>query len=264
MLHLDDQTETLHIYVAREEIPPPLPLLPIILSALTLFALLVLCLLSSNGQPDIPVIIRVPAVFPPIQNFRISVPVIPTGRKTFPATCAHGLLTITNGTVISQTIPAGFTIDGVATDSAVFVPAGSAIGYGITAAEAHALTCGKSGNYPAYTLNYTLGAGVYIRNLTSFQGGKDSYAVALQLPKDRQTALDKARNILFKQRGIGYLVQPCQEKIKAGVQLSVAWTCQFYTYNVSPLVHILHARLTEKTVIVDGYIVERPRPFVGK
>jgi len=263
MQTVDEKPETIHLYVLPEETPKP-SVLPILLSALTLSLLLICCTLAPYRQLELPVTIRVPAVFLPIRNFGISVAIIPTGKKTYPATCAHGLLTITNGTVISQTIPAGFTFDGVATDSTVFVPAGSANGFGVTAVVAHAVTCGKSGNYSAYALNYTLGAGVYIRNLTSFHGGKDAYTVPLQLPQDRQTALDQARNNLFRQKGTGELVQPCQETIKAGSTLFVTWTCQFFTYSISPQVHVTHIKLSDKTVIVDGFIVERPRPFTGK
>jgi hypothetical protein len=52
--------------------------------------------------------------------------VIPTGVKVYSATTAHGTLTITNGSVISQTIPQGFRLNNVVTDTAAFVPAGSA------------------------------------------------------------------------------------------------------------------------------------------
>src|SRR5450755_1233388 len=49
-------------------------------------------------------------VFP--LTFRGSAPVIPTGIKTYPAIAATGTLTITNGSVVSQTFPAGMIFTG--------------------------------------------------------------------------------------------------------------------------------------------------------
>ena len=147
--------------------------------------------------------LRVPAVFLPIQNFGISVPIIPTGKKTYPATFASGTLTLTNGSVISQELPKGLiftTFNGIEVipDYSVFIPAGSANGYGYAIVSAHALISGKSGNIPAYGINRVEGTSIYIRNLTSFHGGKDSYTIPLQLPQDRQTALDQAQTNLTK------------------------------------------------------------------
>ena len=65
----------------------------------------------------------------------------------------------------------------VVTDRAVFVPAGNANGYGYATVSAHALLSGKAGNIPAYTINQVEGSSVFIRNLTAFHGGRDSYSV---------------------------------------------------------------------------------------
>ena len=128
----DEPIETLHVYVVREAAPKP-SLLPIVLSVLALLILVSASVLSPAQQPVTRTVIRVPAVLLPMRTFIARVPVIPTGIKTYPATIAHGVLTITNGSVISQTLPPGFifiTRSGVsiATDAAVFVPAGNANG----------------------------------------------------------------------------------------------------------------------------------------
>src|SRR5258708_22198170 len=132
MYHGDDEpTEVLHIYVVREAVPPPL--LPIVLSVLALSVFVTFGALSPNQQPVTRAVIRVPAVPLTIKTFIAQTPVIPTGVRTYPATAAHGVLTITNGSVISQTLPAGFifiTNSGVScgTDHGAFVPTGSASG----------------------------------------------------------------------------------------------------------------------------------------
>ena len=61
--------------------------------------------------------LTVPAQFLPLKVFRAEAPIIPTGIKTYPATYAHGFLTFSNGSIIGQSVPAGFTIDNVATEA---------------------------------------------------------------------------------------------------------------------------------------------------
>src|SRR5260221_606825 len=179
------------------------------------------------------VIIRVPAVPLAVKTFTAQTPVIPTGVHTYPATAAHGVLTITNGSVISQTLPAGLTFISssgvsVVTDQAVFVPAGNANGYGYAAVAAHALTSGKVGNIPALAVDTVEGSSVYIRNIVAFQGGSDAYSIKIVTAQDRQTALMKARNALtIKSAGLHY---PCVES--SGDAVRVTWRCQFVTYHI--------------------------------
>jgi hypothetical protein len=270
MQTVDEKPETIHLYVVREETPKP-PVFPVLLSALTLSLLLIYCVLAPYRQPELRVVIRVPAVFLPLQTLVTSVKIVPTGKKTYPATFGWGILTLTNGSVISQTLPAGLIFTGnqgntqVITDFPVFVPAGSASGFGFATVQAHALISGRSGNIPALSIDRVEGTSVYIRNLTSFQGGQDSYTVTLQLPIDRQTALGEARSILGENLGQSkaILAYPCKEVISGVVQLVVQWACQFYSYSVSPTVQVTRVKLSGKTVIVDGFIVERPI-FTGK
>src|SRR6266487_159132 len=269
MQTVDEKPETIHLYVVREKEPKP-PLLPILLSVLTLSLLLIYCVLAPYRQPELPVTLRVPAVFLPLQTFTTSVAIIPTGKKTYPATTAHGLLTITNGSVISQELPKGLIFTGrtgieVVTDTAVFVPTGSANGYGFATVKAHVSISGKIGNIPSYAIDTIVGTSLYIRNLTSFYGGKDAYTIPLQLPKARQKALDQVRTTLAQSvQKKALLAYPCREVMSGVVKLVVQWTCQFFSYSVSPIVHVTHVKLLGKTVIVDGFIVVRPRPFTGK
>src|SRR6266566_9176837 len=208
MQTVDERPETIHLYVVREKEPTP-SVLPIVLSALSLAVLFIFCALIPYQQPVTRAVIRVPAVLLPIRTFTATVAIIPTGVNVYPATTAHGILTITNGSVIAQTIQQGFRLGNVVTDWPVFVPAGSANGYGYAAVAAHALMAGKAGNIPAYAIHQVVGSSVYVRNLAAFHGGRDSYSVKIVTTQDKQTALMTARNILaLKINGLHY---PCNE-----------------------------------------------------
>src|SRR5260370_5468072 len=116
MFDVDDEPiETLHIYLERERPPRP-SLLPIFLSVLALSILVAFGVLSPTQQPVTRTTLRVPAVPLAVKTFTATAPVIPTGIKIYPATISHGWITFTNGSIIGQDIPAGFAIDGVATD----------------------------------------------------------------------------------------------------------------------------------------------------
>jgi hypothetical protein len=255
MYQVDEKPETIHLYVVREQEPRP-PILPLILSVL--FSLLITFgVITPYRQPVIRAAIRVPAVPLGIRSFRVSVAIIPTGVKTYPATPAHGMLTITNGSIIGQTIPAGFTIQDVATDKAVYVPPGNANGYGYATVPAHALMSGTSGNLPPLTINQVIGSSVYIRNLSAFQGGRDSYSVKFVTDQDKQQALIQARELLTLQ--INGLHYPCSESyLQTAFVNTVTWRCQIVTYSVPSYMHVLSVRLEGKNLVVD--VVFTPPP----
>lgn len=259
MFDVDDEPiETLHIYLEREQPPRP-SLLPIFLSVVALLLLVAISALTPNQQPVTWAVIRVPAVLLPVRNFSVSVPVIPTGEKTYPATTAHGTLTITNGSVISQTLPTGLTFIStsgvsVTTDTAVFVPAGSANGYGYATVEAHALVSGKAGNIPALAVNTVEGSSVYIRNVAAFQGGRDAYSVKLVTAQDRQTALVKAReHLAVATTGLHY---PCFETMRGAVV--VTWRCRFLTYHLPVYMHVTGVKIIGKNLLVTIWFVAKP------
>lgn len=262
MLTVDDGKETIHLYVVREEAGRP-SLLPPVLSVLALLALLTIGVLSPYQQPVMRVSLRVPAVLLPLKTFQATVTVIPTGSKTYPATTAQGRLTITNGSIIAQIIPEGFLVAGAVTERAVFVPAGSANGFGVATVAAQAVVKGKAGNLPALAVNQVIGTSTYIRNLTAFAGGQDAYAVPVQLPQDRQIAVERARATLFAQlRGLHY---PCREVVNnqpAVVKLTL--TCQFVTYQVPVFLHVTSVRFFGKQLLVNAIFVARPLRFWTK
>lgn len=268
---IGEKPETIHLYVVREEIPRPSPF-PIILSVLALSILVVVGVAFPYRQPEERLTIRIPAVFLPLQVFTTSVTIVPTGIKTYPATHAHGTLTLTNGSVIEATLPKGILFTGtdgieVVTDTSVFIPAGSAVGYGVASVSAHTLVSGKAGNIPQYDINKVEGSSIYIRNLTAFTGGNNSYSVKVETPQDRQTALDSARATLASQvaKIQAYLAIPCNETTqeKKGM-LGLSWTCQFVTYSVPSYMKVTHVRLVGKHLFVDVVFVPRQRIFTVK
>jgi len=262
MQTVDERPETIHLYVVKEaDIRPPL--YPIVLSVVALLTLVAFCVLTPYQQPVTRAVIRVPAVLLPPRTFTAQVAIIPTGVKSYPATTAHGVLTITNGSVIGQSIPSGFTIQDVVTDNAVYVPGGSANGYGWAQVSAHALISGYNGNLPPYSINSVIGSSVFIRNLSAFTGGRDSYSVKLITKQDKQTAEITAYNLLAIQlTGLHY---PCTENIFASTRIMiVTWRCQFVTYSLPSYMHISSIRILGKNLLISVWFVPRPVRYWAK
>jgi hypothetical protein len=256
----DEPTETLHIYVVREADAAPQPsLIPAFLFVGTLCLVIAISVLIPYQPPVMRTVIRGPAVLLPLKTFVAQVPVMPTGVHTYPATTAHGTLTITNGSVISQTLPAGLIFIGsrgisVVTNRAVFVPAGSANGYGFATVAAHTLLPGSSGNIPAYAINQVEGSSVYIRNLSAFRGGHNRYAVRFATAHDKLTALLTARQALtMRSTGLHY---PCAERITGAVR--VTWRCQFVTYHIPAFYHVTGVKISGKYLLLAVWLVARP------
>src|SRR2546423_87592 len=139
---VDDPIETVHLYVVREEPKQPYTVMPLIAACLCLLAIVGLTVYSGAHPAYEYQTLTLPAQLLPPQTFTATQEIIPTGVKTYSATMAHGILTITNGSVISQTIPQGFRAENVITDAAIYVPPGNADGYGVATVSAHALISG--------------------------------------------------------------------------------------------------------------------------
>jgi hypothetical protein len=256
MLHVDDQPETLHIYVVRDEAPKP-QFFPIVLSVLALASIVALSVAFPYQQPVTRSTIRVPAVPLGIRTFTANIVVVPTGLKKFPATTAYGVLTITNGSIIGQSIPAGFTIQGVVTDTAVYVPPGNANGYGWATVSAHALASGVAGNIPTLSVNQVIGSSVYVRNLSAFSGGRNAYSVKFITSNDRSNALSKIRNKFISK--ITALHYPCQENHFADSHIMrVSWRCQFLTYQLPAFMHVTGIKIIGKNLLLTVWFVPRP------
>jgi hypothetical protein len=259
MQTVDEQPETIHVYVVREREPKP-SIFPIVLSALSLIVLLVFCVLVPYQQPVTRAVIRVPAVPLGVKTFTAQAQVIPTGIKTYPATIAHGVLTITNGSIIGQSIPAGFVIQGVVTDYAVYVPGGNANGYGCAIVTAHALISGKGGNLAILAINQVIGSSVYVRNLSAFYGGRDSYSVKYVTSQNRQDALNHARQTVAMQ--INGLHYPCREAyLYKQAHITINWRCQFLTYHIPSYMHVSNVQLIGTNFLLSVWYIEHPKHF---
>ncbi|HEY6540228.1 MAG TPA: hypothetical protein VIZ18_04785 [Ktedonobacteraceae bacterium] len=253
--------ETIHLYVVRERPARP-RYAPIVLSLFTLSLLIVLGVATPYQQPVVRAAIRVPAVPLGMRSFSASVAIVPTGVKTYPATYAHGVLTFTNGSVIGQNIPKGFTIMAsngilVMTDAAIYVPAATATSFGIVAVSARLDR--DSVNLPAYSVSLVIGTSLFVRNLSAFTGGHKAYSVKYVTQQDRQIALLQARNkIAAMLSGFHY---PCSESLRSAAILEVTWRCQFLTFSVPSYMHVSTVQLIRAQVIVHVWFVEHPKPI---
>ena len=266
----DKPIETVHVYVVREGQQRP-SLAPVIIPCFVLFFLIAIGVLIPYQPPLQRATLRVPAVPLPLKTLRVSEPVTATGIKTAPATQAQGTLTIANGSVIAQELPKGLLFFGksgveVATDAAVFVPAGSATGFGIADVPAHATAGGKAGDIPALDIDSVEGSSVYIRNLRPFTGGQDTYLVKFVTPQDRQTALMAARAYLTARvtRIKAILEHPCSESASFGRMLRVTWVCRFAVYPNLLGFRVTGVRIAGEVLLVDVVFAARPRLFPGK
>ena len=256
----EDELETIHLYVVREEGKRPYTAFPLLCACLCLVSVAVIIWYSALHPAYEQKRLTVPAILLPLKIFTAAVPIIPTGVKTYPAMYAHGVLTITNGSAISQQLLAGLIFSSkqgfeVTTDSSVFVPAGSAEGFGMSMVSAHLLTSGI--NMSTLSVDQVLGTSLYIRNLSPFMGGRPAYSVKVVTSKDRNAATSKARAVIASQViGLHY---PCREDHFANSnKMIITWHCQFATYKVPSYMRVTAAHLSGKSFFVDVVFVPRP------
>src|SRR5438270_1856771 len=107
MQAVENEVETVHLYVVREHEKKPYTLLPLLCALVCLLGIVAVTLYSAQHPYYEHERLTVPATLLPLKVFRAEAPIIPTGVKTYPATTAHGTLMITNGSVVSQELPAG-------------------------------------------------------------------------------------------------------------------------------------------------------------
>ncbi len=222
-----------------------------------------LCLFS--GTPAYTVqTLTVPAIFLPPQTVSVQVALTPTGHTLYPATEAHGILTIFNGSIFTQALPQGFVLTGtngieVETDRAVTIPPGNPPDYGMATVRAHTLRAGKSANLAAGQIDAVYGSSLYLKNLTAFQGGHDAYSTSYVTSQDKAAALARARMQLRAKQPAGLLAAPCAETVsQAGMTLLVRWTCLPVTYRAPATGRVLSARLVGKWVLLRVQSVVLP------
>ncbi|HVB21921.1 MAG TPA: hypothetical protein VNG51_08255, partial [Ktedonobacteraceae bacterium] len=89
----------------------------------------------------------------------------------------------------------------------------------------------------------------------------DAYSITIQLPKDRQTALDKARSLVAAQKAqiSAILASPCGEIVNnqpAVIKLIV--NCRFAVYHVPSYMRVIAVKLSGKNFLVDVSFMPRP------
>src|SRR6266851_1588252 len=266
MQAVDDEMETIHLYVVRGEEKRPYTAFPLFCAFLCLVSIIVVTWYSALHPYYEYERLTVPAAFLPLKVFIADAPIIPTGVKNYPATYAYGTLTLTNGSVLSETLPSGIIFNGtngveVQTTEAVFIPAGSASGYGVATVAARAVQAGKQGNILTLSINAVYGTALYIRNLSPYTGGMNAYSVRVQLPKDRETAISAARALVASQKAqaLAYLAKPCTEnQFRYVSKMVVSLACQFATYKVPSYMRVTVAHLVGDSFFVDVVFVPRP------
>lgn len=200
--------------------------------------------------------LSVPAVFLPVQTITVSVPITATGVKTYPATQAQGVLTITNGGSLTESLQAGFlltTSSGVevATDQSVIIPPGNGASYGMATVSAHAVVAGSSGNIPADSIDRTYGTDIFIKNTSAFTGGTDASSVHYITNRDVQAALASAQVRIAAKKPLGLLLKPCAETTsQQTISVSVTLNCQPITYHAPAGMQIVGVRVQGTQVVL--------------
>ncbi len=256
----EEHIERLYLYVVRDDEQPPVVLLPLALSVLSLLLVIAGGVLFPYRSPLVRHTVTVPAILLPLRTFTATAQVFPTGVQTFPATHATGTLTITNGSILAQHLPAGMIVSAatgieVVTTTSVDVPASDGVSFGVASVRAQAVTPGASGNLAPLAIDAVYGTSLYLRNIQPFTGGKNSYSVHITQPTDIQNALTQARTLLFQDTLTGLLERPCAEQVSGSATLTVTWTCQLVSYQVAG--RVLNARVQGRFVIVEVLVAMR-------
>ncbi len=263
-MYVEQGIETVHLYIVPEQENQPINL-PRIINRI-LCGIFASVLLTLPSQFDLsPKTMLVPLQFLPPQIFSTTVSVEPTGKKVIPATTAQGALTIYNGSIFVQQIPKGFLViaqDGteIITDEEAVIPAGNPPFFGTVRVPAHAVLPGVAGNIPVLSINTNYGGSLYLKNLTAFRGGNDSYTIPSASETDKLTALTMARSILMvRQKSYPALLdQPCGEtSTQDNLLLIVSWHCQFVTYQAPKGVRVISVERKGGSVLLTFTTVGR-------
>lgn len=262
---LDNDIETIHLYVVKDDGKKPFNALPLFRVLLCLAGIIWVTLYSAEHPYYEHERLRVPAIYLPLKVFKAEAPIIPTGVKTYAATDAHGYLTFSNGSVIGQSVPAGFIIDGAVTDYPAFIPPATPTNFGMATVSAHLLTSGI--NLSTLSINEVVGSSLFIRNLSPFTGGHPAYSVTYQQPIDRINRLKAARSSVAAQEAQiqAFLSSPCTEDhFRQTTKMVVTLRCQFVTYSVPSYMHVTAARLSGPHFLVDVSFLPLPKPIYRK
>lgn len=255
----DEPLQTMHLYVYAEEPEKPVywnrdRIVTLVVGLLTLTLLVGLCFVPSEPSYTTQTL-TVPAYFQ-THAWQASVAILPTGKQAIPATPARGILTLYNGSIFTQQVPANFLVTtangfAVATDQAVSIPPVNPPTLGIATVAAHAIIAGAQGNIPVDAIQQSYGSDISIKNLVPFTGGHDASVKIYATGEDQQHALEAARQQLIIKQPVQLLAHPCTETIQpTEASVTVSWQCQYVTYQAPAGVQVLAVRLAGDRVFL--------------
>lgn len=207
----------------------------------------------------------VPALLLPVVRLTASAEIVATGMKTIPAIHARGTLTIYNGSILQEFLPAGFLVTTqsgieVATDQAVTIPAADLPAPGIAMVPAHAVEAGSQGNIVAGAIHQADGSSLVIKNLASFMGGRDTRTIQVVQDADKEAAVAMAKaRVEAEKPTSGLLVRPCSGTVEqTETRVAVQLLCQYVTYHVPAGARVLSAYVEGDTVIIRLQTIVQP------
>lgn len=260
----EDEIQTLYVYLDDPDQPHwnKEQVIAACMGVLALALILALCFIPTGVTYQIQTI-TVPASFQTL-HFTAERAIVPTGKENHPAIAASGILTIYNGSVFPQQLPAHFIVSTqsgteVETDTAVTIEAANPPTLGKATVSAHAMQAGSQGNIPAFALNQTYNGSLFLKNLTAFSGGQDATITTYATNEDRAIALDAARTQLAAAKPIGLQAAPCAEtSTQDQLTLSVVWSCQYVTYHAPRGVQVLAVSLAGASVRLTVRVALHP------
>lgn len=270
---LEDEIETRYLYIYEEDPEqyhwhwPKLDMSRIGNLCLQLLAIAMLagfCVVQ--GQPISQVqTVNIPALLLPLQRFSASAPIVATGVKTIPARHARGMLTIYNGSILQEWLPAGFLVSTqsgieIVTDQAVVIPAANLPAPGVATVPAHALPAGSQGNIAVDAIYQADGGDIVIKNLVPFTSGQEARTMHVVQESDREATITEAKaRVEAEKPTSGLLARPCTETVQQSeTHVTVRLDCQYVTYQIPAGARVLSARVEGKTVLVQLQTIVQP------
>ena len=260
----EEDMQTIHFYMVENRDPwwTKDRLIALAMGISALLLIIGLCCIPSSPSYSIQTL-RLPARFTSL-DVQTTVSIHPTGKQVYPAARATGILTIYNGSLLSQQLPAHFLVTtssglAIATNQAVVVPGANLPSVGIATVPAYAVLSGSQGNIPPGAIQVTYGASLKISDLSAFTSGQDAYTKTIVTAQDQATALTTARTILTTKQPQGLQSHPCRENAsQQALHMIVSWFCQYASYHAPKGVQVLSVTLSGTSVLLVVKMVAHP------
>lgn len=259
----EEDMQTVHVFVYEDQ--PPWwtkdRLVTLAMGLLALALIVGLCCIPTGPSSQLQTL-TLPARFHAL-HIQVRVSIHATGTTIYPATRATGLLTLYNGSILAQQLPAHFLLTTtnsleIATSQAVVIPAANLPSLGVATVPAYAVLPGNQGNIQPDAIQATYGTSLEIKNLSAFTGGQDTSTKTVVTAHDKTTALETARAQLSTKQPLELQSSPCSENVsQQSSSLIVTWFCQYVTYQAPQGVQVLAVHLSGTRVVLTVRIVVR-------